>query len=107
MSVTLDTKVLDGILANLDYKAADAVRDTALAVQGKAAMNAPYDTGALSASITAEEETPTSWRVRDGVLYGLYNEVGTSRMAAHPFMVPAVEGERSSFEQRLARVVVP
>jgi len=36
--------------------------------------------------------------VADGVEYGLYQEMGTSRNAAHPFMVPAVEAHREGFK---------
>jgi len=35
--------------------------------------------------------------VADGVEYGLFQELGTSRMAAQPFMVPAVEAVRPGF----------
>ena len=35
--------------------------------------------------------------VADGVEYGLYQELGTSRMGAQPFMVPAVEAVRPGF----------
>ena len=37
--------------------------------------------------------------VADGVEYGLYQEMGTERMGAHPFMVPAVEQVRPGFAQ--------
>lgn len=32
--------------------------------------------------------------VADGVEYGIYQEMGTSRMIAHPFMKPALEAVR-------------
>lgn len=35
--------------------------------------------------------------LHDGVAYGIYNELGTSRMSAQPFMTPAVEGVREEF----------
>ena len=35
--------------------------------------------------------------LHDGVDYGIYNEFGTSRMTAQPFMTPAVDGVRSEF----------
>ena len=35
--------------------------------------------------------------LHDGVDYGVHNEFGTSRMSAHPFMTPAIEGVRSEF----------
>ncbi len=35
--------------------------------------------------------------LHDGVDYGIYNEFGTSRMSAQPFMTPAIEGVRGAF----------
>jgi len=35
--------------------------------------------------------------VADGVEYGIYQELGTSKMPAHPFMTPAVEAMRDKF----------
>lgn len=35
--------------------------------------------------------------VADGVEYGIYQELGTKRMGAHPFMRPAVEAVRQGF----------
>jgi HK97 gp10 family phage protein len=115
VSVKLDTKVLDALVSNADMTAEQANSQTAFAIAGKAAMNAPYLTGALSAGITAEPEevflatgaTPGAWVARDSVNYGIYNETGTYKMAAHPFMVPAVESERQAHIQRLAKVAKP
>jgi hypothetical protein len=39
--------------------------------------------------------------VADGVEYGLYQEMGTSRIPAHPFMRPAVEAVRAGFTQAM------
>lgn len=50
----------------------------------------------LRALIAATNKKPTRI-VADGVEYGLYQEMGTSRMAAHPFMRPAVEAVRGGF----------
>ena len=36
--------------------------------------------------------------VADGVEYGIWQETGTSKMAAQPFMVPAVEAVRPGWE---------
>lgn len=43
--------------------------------------------------------------VADGVTYGIYQELGTSKMAAQPFMVPAVEAVRPGFNQAFRGVV--
>lgn len=47
----LDTTVLDGIIKHLDSNVAEAVAKVAFAVEGRAKINAPVDTGALRASI--------------------------------------------------------
>lgn len=49
--VEFDTKVLDAIIKNLDGNVANAVAKVAFAVEGRAKVNAPVDTGALRASI--------------------------------------------------------
>ena len=36
--------------------------------------------------------------VADGVNYGIHQEFGTVKMAAHPFMVPAIENVRPGFD---------
>jgi len=43
--------------------------------------------------------------VADGVNYGIYQELGTSKMGAQPFMSPAVEDVRGGFMQAAAQVV--
>lgn len=44
----------------------------------------------------------TRW-VHDGVEYGVYQELGTSRMGAQPFLRPAVEANRRGFEIAVRR----
>lgn len=98
--IYLDTSKLDQITADLKPKASNIVRRTAFAVQQKAQELAPVETGALKNSIMAEEkDSPLAWWVHDGVEYGIYQELGTSRFAAQPFMVPAVEAARAEFEE--------
>ncbi len=50
-STTLDTSVLDAIIRNLDGNVENAVAKAAFAIEGKAKLKAPVDTGALRASI--------------------------------------------------------
>lgn len=58
------------------------------------------DTGALKNSITTTRKKPGLYWVQDGVEYGIYLELGTTRMAARPFMRPAVFKAQRGFEQR-------
>lgn len=102
MSVTvkLDTRVLDSMIAQHQQEAGVIVRGAAGSVQGQAAVKAPFDTGALSGSIKADEHKgPLNWWVHDAVDYGIYQELGTSKMGAQPFMVPAVETVRPQWNK--------
>ncbi len=95
--VYLDTSVLDKMTEEMRPRANAICGRTAFAVQGDAQGLAPVDTGALRASLEAEEVEALSWIVHDGVEYGIYQELGTSKMAAHPFLVPAIEKWRAKF----------
>jgi len=91
--VTLDTSVLDRIIAQMRPKAARIVETHGLAIASEAAQLAPVDTGALRNSITSESQMTgeLTFTVSDGVEYGVFQELGTYKMAAQPFLVPAVE----------------
>lgn len=91
MAVRLDTAKLDKIILTFPAESEEVVKAGAMAVKGYAASAAPVDTGALKASIDAQPRGALLWHVADGVEYGIYQEFGTYRMAAHPFMIPAVE----------------
>ena len=43
--------------------------------------------------------------LHDGEDYGIYNEFGTSRMSAQPFITPAIEGIRDDFLDGWKQVV--
>lgn len=92
--VTLDTRELDRIAAHLGVNVERALASIAEAVQAQAVSRAPVATGALKNSIATEQKSRFLYWVADGVEYGIYQELGTSRMAAQPFMVPAVENVR-------------
>jgi HK97 gp10 family phage protein len=110
--MAIEIKGLDSLMAKLNAMGGDvldaldkAVRETTLVAQGDARANAPVDTGALKVSIStefdrnAESSTGTAYT---NIEYGLYQEMGTVNMAAHPYMMPALNANKSTFEQ-LAR----
>lgn len=80
----------------------DAIKAAAFIVQAGAAGNAPVDTGALKNSIQAYEINPELWRVEDGVTYGIFQELGTSRSQAKHFLGGAVEKAYPEFQKRIA-----
>lgn len=78
--------------------ASQVVRKTAFDVEAQAKLRAPVDTGFLRNSIHTEQESELRASVNVGAEYGLFVEYGTSRMAAQPFLNPAVESVRPAFE---------
>ena len=105
MSVKLDTRVLDAIIAQHEQRAGVIVRGGAFSVAGEAAVRAPFDTGALKGGIKAEEHTgPLNWWAHDSVDYGIYQELGfthwiSGKYIQNPFMVPAVEAVRPQWNK--------
>lgn len=53
------------------------------------------DVGTLRASLRAERTGKLAYVIADGVDYGVFLELGTSRMASRPFMTPVIEAWRS------------
>lgn len=104
--VKLDTTGLDAIAAKLDMNTDKVLQSVAFQVEAEAKKRAPRDplrppmdptvptTGALKNGIHTERKRAGLYWVADSVDYGIYQELGTSRMQARPFMVPAVEKVR-------------
>ena len=97
--IKIDTSVLDKITAEMKPKAREIVNKYGVAISGDAAKRAPLDTGALRNSILAASRmiADMAYRIQDAVTYGIFQELGTSKMAAQPFLVPAVEAWREKF----------
>lgn len=71
------------------------VKKVAFLVESYAKHYAPVKTGRLMGSIYVEFLNPLLARVVTMVHYGLYQEYGTSRHGAHPFMRPAAKRVKS------------
>jgi HK97 gp10 family phage protein len=79
----------------------------AFEIEGDAKKLAPVETGALRASLNAERKSksPVRWVIQDGVEYGVFQELGTSRMAAHPFLVPAFEKRVKQLADEIGKAI--
>lgn len=134
-TITLDTKVLDKLIKNMGGDVAGAVTKTALAVEARAKIKAPVDTGALRASIytslkagdkfdraraealarrpgTTVGPLPTprddhTAYVGPSVEYGAAVELGSARRAGTPYLQPAVRETEREFRDFLAKAVKP
>jgi len=110
----------------LHQVASQAVRKTVADIQAAAQQRAPVDTGFLRSSVYTvtsagssygsgagtgpllpeipAAENDTTGYVAVGAEYGVYLEYGTSHGPAQPYLTPASEEVRPSFEQAMARV---
>lgn len=80
----------------------DVVRKAVFDVEADAKVRAPVDTGALKASIAGKMIAPLTGEIVCGVEYGIYQELGTHKMSAQPFLTPAVEAVKGPFIQAIA-----
>jgi HK97 gp10 family phage protein len=94
----------DKVIANMQKAAVaieaavgDAVREAAMLVEREAKINVPVDTGRLRSSIASEEKKPLLFEVGTNVEYAAFVEFGTSKMAAQPYLQPAVETVRAKY----------
>jgi len=112
IAIKLDTQRLDFLRGAIPGRAEDILDVGARNIETRAKLSmkgggSPHvpsapgepphvDTGALRASIHVEKPKTLARDIMDGVEYGVYLEFGTSspRMAARPWLTPAVEQER-------------
>jgi HK97 gp10 family phage protein len=104
-SVRLDTTALDALARSLNVNTGQAVAAIAFQLEGVTKANIIskdiIDTGALLNSIHTEKRGEETYWVADGVEYGIYHELGTHKIGARPFMLPAVE----TVNQQVADIV--
>jgi HK97 gp10 family phage protein len=80
------------------------VAKAALDIEAQAKSKAPVDTGTLKNSIQATKVGTAHWRVVVGADYGMYVEWGTGRMAAQPFLQPAILAVTPTFLRALRTI---
>ena len=106
ISVKIEVKsAIPEVGAVVRQQAGKAIAKAALDISTQAKVRAPVDTGLLKNSITAEQVAPFAWVVESPVHYSIYQEYGTSRMPAQPYMTPAVEFVKPSFEAAMRRLI--
>lgn len=105
MPITVSVKLnLDKVTAEIEARAAALAAKAALDIEAHAKALAPVDTGLLRNSISAVQLSPFHWLVSSPVHYSAFQEYGTSRMAAQPYMTPAVEAIRPIIESEARRI---
>ena len=87
----METGALDSLISSVPAKADEVTKNVAYIVEAIAKVRAPVDTSALRNSINTEKKGVMLYHVQDAVEYGIFQEYGTSKMSAQPFMIPAAE----------------
>lgn len=78
-----------GLFDNINSDLSAAMQSAGELVANSARASCPVDTGALQASITSSA-AGNSAVIGAGASYAAYVEFGTCKMAAQPFLVPAL-----------------
>ena len=100
VSVRVDTKKLDEIIAKLPGNRDKIIRAAAAHILGEARMRAPIRTGALRNNSQVTDGRGSS-TVEFNQEYAAYVELGTYKMAVQLYLTPAVEAEAKLLEQRI------
>lgn len=93
MSLEINGAALQELFVSPNGDVAKDLQRRALQVERSAKGLCPVDTGRLRSSITnelTEDGEGLVAIVGTDVEYGIYVELGTSRMAAQPFLLPAL-----------------
>jgi HK97 gp10 family phage protein len=115
----------DELATQFQTAISQVVRKSAFDIQASAQSLAPVDTGNMKSSIytktidgdqypgggstdLVDNQVPgvdeTTAYVAVGASYGIYVEMGTTRMPAHPYLAPAVEQVRPGFEAAMGAI---
>ena len=108
MAMEFDVKVeykANPKIFQVEERLSAALEIAARHIEAKAKEDLPFDTGATKNSINAKPGATAglsvfalggtlSWRIGPTTEYAPFLEFGTRRMAARPYMVPAIESER-------------
>lgn len=103
MRVVVDVSALQRLARDMPERAGAVVQkmaqDTQTDIVNNFSPNSPsspgmppaVDTGNLKNSVVAVPVDPLTWRLLVGAEYGADLEYGTGKMAARPYVLPAVE----------------
>ena len=107
VSITFDR--FPQIAAKLPVETKAVVVKTAYDVEGRAkglitSQNA-IDTGRLLNSVEAKPIGEFVWEIAPHTEYAIYVEMGTYKMGARPYMIPAGEAAKGPFVQAMTQLL--
>ena len=97
LSINANFGGLEKIIANCDSMTPQIVENYGKEAEGYAKTFAPVDTGYLRDTLMSMMVNPTTARIQSNASYDIYQEMGTYKMAAQPFLSPAIEAVAERF----------
>jgi hypothetical protein len=91
ISVKTDTRGIEQLIANCENITPQIVEEAGNKCVTAAKIFAPVDTGALRSGLESIMVEELLARIATDVNYDIYQELGTYKMAAQPFLSPAAE----------------
>ena len=95
----------DKVIQSVENAKRGGLEAASLIVEADATLRAPVDTGNLRSSITHKVVSDEEARVGTNVEYAPWVEGGTSKMAAQPFLRPALDNNKSRIEKMIGDVI--
>lgn len=89
----------DEVLEAMESARQRALEMIGLQAEGYAQLLAPVDTGRLRNSITHAVIDENSVAIGTNVEYAIYQELGTSKMKAQPYLKPAVMEHLNEYKE--------
>lgn len=107
---------LESLFKKLDKLGKDAIKPVERGLEkstktmvGKAKLLTRVDTGTLRSSIIDEQESSSekvTSQFGTNIEYGIFNELGTSKMSAQPFITPAFESTKGDIARNIRKELV-
>lgn len=85
--------------SNIKSNLGIALKNNAEEIKRSAVGSAPVDTGFLKSNINTSYPSDLKAEIKAGATYAGYVEYGTRKMAAQPFMRPAIEKQQSKMQK--------
>lgn len=102
VEIKADLRGIDRLITGLSPRMMQQLLQRAgFEAEGIAKQKAPIDTGFLRSSIGAGKATQSEVAVNVSAKYGAYQEMGTHRMKAQPYLSPAIDKASKSLKAAL------
>ena len=95
----------DKVIQSVENAKRGGLEAASLIVEADATLRAPVDTGNLRSSITHRVVSDEEAHIGTNVDYAPWVESGTHKMAAQPFLRPALDNNKARIERMIGDVI--